>query len=282
MHRPRTAPRLEHRATGRPVPAQPAALPRPFHGTDRPGAGCLCAHPPARRGAAPAARRPVAGGHRPSGGLCQRQRTGLCAAARARPGRAPVARRQRQLEGQRAGREFLDTWPPACAQHGPMQDATKIHPGAGVAMVLAAASLWGTTGTAQTFTTGQLSPAWFGALRLLVAALFFALYAWATQPPRSVGPRAALPLGSVLVAGLCMALYNLAFFAGVRQTGVALGTAVALGSGPLWAGMLQALVTRQLPPAAWWLGTGVAVAGGVLMTLSSSDNNSAGQGAISA
>jgi DME family drug/metabolite transporter len=163
-----------------------------------------------------------------------------------------------------------------------MQDATKIHPGAGVAMVLAAASLWGTTGTAQTFTTGQLSPAWFGALRLLVAALFFALYAWATQRSRSTRPRAAMPLGSVLAAGLCMALYNLAFFAGVRQTGVALGTAVALGSGPLWAGMLQAFVTRQLPPPAWWLGTGVAVAGGVLMTLSSSGSNPTGQGAISA
>lgn len=142
------------------------------------------------------------------------------------------------------------------------------HPGIGVAMVLAAAALWGTTGTAQSLAGGGLPAAWFGTLRLVVAALFFALYAWATLPRGRAGQGAArLPLAPVLAAGLCMAVYNLAFFAGVRQTGVALGTAVALGSGPLWAGMLQAVVTRQLPAASWWLGTGVAIAGGALMTL---------------
>ena len=142
------------------------------------------------------------------------------------------------------------------------------HPGIGVAMVLAAAALWGTTGTAQSLAGGGLSAAWFGALRLAVAAIFFALYAWATLPRDRQGRGASrLPLAPVLAAGLCMAVYNLAFFAGVRQTGVALGTAVALGSGPLWAGLLQAVVTRQLPATTWWLGTGVAIAGGALMTL---------------
>ncbi|MEJ7685921.1 MAG: DMT family transporter [Variovorax sp.] len=36
----------------------------------------------------------------------------------------------------------------------------------------------------------------------------------------------------------------------------------------LWAGILQAMVTRQVPGAVWWLGTGVPVTGGVLMALS--------------
>ena len=136
-------------------------------------------------------------------------------------------------------------------------------------MVLAAAALWGTTGTAQSLAGGSLSAAWFGALRLAVAAIFFALYAWASLPRGNNrgSSSSRLPLAPVLAAGLCMAVYNLAFFAGVRQTGVALGTAVALGSGPLWAGMMQAVVSRQLPAATWWLGTGVAIAGGVLMTL---------------
>jgi len=143
-------------------------------------------------------------------------------------------------------------------------------PELGVAMVLAAATLWGTTGTSQSLAHGQLTAGWFGALRLAVAAAFFAMYAWALQR-RTGHPqfRNALPWGAVLGAGLCMAVYNLAFFAGVRLTGVGLGTAIALGSGPLWAGALQALVTRQLPSARWWMGTLAAVAGGVLMTLSS-------------
>lgn len=140
-----------------------------------------------------------------------------------------------------------------------------------MALVLLAAALWGTTGTAQTFASGELSASWFGALRLVVAALFFALYAVATQRGRfRPGLGTHLPALPVLAAGLCMAVYNLAFFAGVRSTGVAVGTAVALGSGPVWAGLLQAVLLRRVPARPWWLGTGVAVAGGVLMTLGGS------------
>ena len=138
------------------------------------------------------------------------------------------------------------------------------HPSLGVALVLLAAMLWGTTGTAQALASGSLPAVWFGALRLLVAALFFAAYAWLDRSPAAaVRP----PLAPVLAAGLCMAVYNLAFFAGVRLTGVALGTAVALGSGPVWAGLLQALWTRRWPAPIWWLGTMVAVTGGALMSL---------------
>ena len=144
------------------------------------------------------------------------------------------------------------------------------HPKTGVVLVLTAAALWGTTGTAQSFTTGALSPLWFGALRLLVAAAFFAC-CFAAQRPRgpraSAAPGAALPMLALLGAGLSMAAYNLSFFAGVRGAGVAVGTAIALGSGPVWAGLLQSLLTRRVPPAGWWLGTALAVGGGVLMTL---------------
>ena len=139
------------------------------------------------------------------------------------------------------------------------------HPSLGVALVLLAALLWGTTGTAQALASGALPAVWFGALRLLVAALFFVVWARLDRVPASGG---RLPLLPVLAAGLCMAVYNLAFFAGVRLTGVALGTAVALGSGPVWAGLLQAMWTRRWPAPVWWLGSAVAVTGGVLMSLS--------------
>jgi DME family drug/metabolite transporter len=139
------------------------------------------------------------------------------------------------------------------------------HPSLGVALVLLAALLWGTTGTAQALASGALPAVWFGALRLLVAALFFVVWARLARRP---APAGRLPLAPVLAAGLCMAVYNLAFFAGVRLTGVALGTAVALGSGPVWAGLLQALWTRRRPAPIWWLGTAMAITGGVLMSLS--------------
>lgn len=136
----------------------------------------------------------------------------------------------------------------------------------GVACVLGAACLWGSTGTTQALAGGRLDPAWFGAGRLAFAALFFAAVAGFTGGWRAEAWR-SLPRGAALGAGLCMAVYNLAFFAGVRLTGVGLGTALALGSGPIWAGLLQAVVQRRAPGARWWLATAVAVAGGVLLAL---------------
>jgi DME family drug/metabolite transporter len=142
----------------------------------------------------------------------------------------------------------------------------------GVILVLLAASLWGTTGTAQGLADTSLPASWFGALRLLVAALFFVVLARLAPKQNEASTRSTQISADGLAtwracvgAGLCMAVYNLAFFAGIRTTGVALGTAVALGSGPLWAGMLQALLQRRWPATAWWLGTVLAVTGGVLM-----------------
>jgi DME family drug/metabolite transporter len=135
-------------------------------------------------------------------------------------------------------------------------------PKTGVMLVLAAATLWGTTGTARALAGGDLSSTWFGALRLLVAALFFGVFAALTHQASNKRPA----LKDAFAAGVCMAVYNLAFFGGIRDVGVAVGTAIALGSGPIWAGLLQAALHRRPPAAAWWGGTLLAVVGGVLLT----------------
>ena len=70
-----------------------------------------------------------------------------------------------------------------------------------------------------------------------------------------------LPWSGIGWAAVCICAYNLSFFAGVRACGVAIGTAVALGSGPVWAGLLQAILTKALPTRSWWMGTAIAVAG---------------------
>lgn len=140
-----------------------------------------------------------------------------------------------------------------------------LNPKAGVMLVLAAASLWGTTGTAQALAGTSLSPLWFGALRLLIASGFFALVTAVTLERGSL-THYRLSARDLVAAGVCMAVYNLAFFAGVRATGVAAGTAIALGSGPIWAGLLQSILHRRSPGAAWWGGTLTTVAGGILLT----------------
>lgn len=136
----------------------------------------------------------------------------------------------------------------------------------GVAMALSAAALWGTTGTAQTFASSQTSPYWIGALRLVIASLFFGVVVLVGRS--RAGPMKSLPQSAwrwVILGGLCMAAYNLSFFAGVKATGVATGTAVAIGSGPVWVGLLQSLISRQAPRPFWWFGTALAIMGISLM-----------------
>jgi DME family drug/metabolite transporter len=137
----------------------------------------------------------------------------------------------------------------------------------GILLVLGAGILWGTTGTAQSFSPDALSPYWVGALRLAVATVFFILSVGAMAGPARLGRQlAGIDWPRAGLAGACMAGYNLAFFAGVKATGVAVGTALALGSGPIWAGLMQ-LILGSLPGLGWWLGTLLAVSGGVLLVL---------------
>jgi DME family drug/metabolite transporter len=137
----------------------------------------------------------------------------------------------------------------------------------GIVLALSAAVLWGTTGTSQHFAGAHLSSYWIGALRLVIATGFFALLVAATE--RGAAPRPTVPglWRRQLLAGAAIAIYNLAFFAGVRLAGVAVGTTIAIGSGPLFAGALQALVTRRPPVLLWWLGTTLAIAGGAAIAL---------------
>ena len=141
---------------------------------------------------------------------------------------------------------------------------------AGIGMVLLAAMLWGTTGTAQTLLPAGLPAHWVGALRLLASGAFFWIYLLAGLRGQQLRVQfASVQWGWVVLAGASVAAYNLTFFAGVQASSVAVGTAIALGSGPIWAGLLQLAVTRRSPPAVWWGGTFFAVAGGGLMVLGS-------------
>lgn len=144
----------------------------------------------------------------------------------------------------------------------------------GVVLVGAAALLWGTTGTAQSLGAGALSPFWVGAAQLAVASVFFACVMWIA--PRRSGPRLVSPSQCGLkphwfaLASLGVAGYSICFYAGVKLAGVAVGTAVAIGSGPIWAGMIQALLLRLPLSRLWWVGTLISVGGGAAMVLSRS------------
>ncbi|WP_454721493.1 DMT family transporter [Delftia acidovorans] len=152
----------------------------------------------------------------------------------------------------------------------------------GIAFVSVAAVLWGTTGTAQSLGAGGLSPFWVGAAQLAVSSLFLgallAVSHWRLSGRAGQGVAPVQPLlpnpvhlglrpAWFVLASMGIGGYSIFFYEGVTLTGVAVGTAVAIGSGPIWAGLMQALVLRAPLSALWWAGTLVSVAGGAAMVM---------------
>ncbi|GMA30918.1 DMT family transporter [Litorihabitans aurantiacus] len=148
-------------------------------------------------------------------------------------------------------------------------------------LVLAAAVCFGTTGTAQTFAPDGAGPVSVGAARLVLGGLLLALVGGvvalrARAEPRPVAPHPGRPgrpaatrrtAALVALAALAMVAYQPAFFVGTRANGVAVGTLVALGSGPLVAGALEWAVLRRRPSRRWAVATAVAVLGVALLAL---------------
>lgn len=137
--------------------------------------------------------------------------------------------------------------------------------GTGQWYVIAAAMLWGTTGTAQAFAPVGATSAAVGTVRLVIGGLALALFAWQRGAFQRDG---SWPHLSVIVGAVSIAAYQLLFFAGVARTGVAAGTLVGIGSAPILAGLLDILVLRRHPTTRWMGATALAILGSTLLILS--------------
>lgn len=133
----------------------------------------------------------------------------------------------------------------------------------GVAAVAVATSLIGTIGTAAELGPDALSPvatgAWrgvFGAVGLLVVSASRGQAPWKYR----------LKVRWVVLAGFGVAASQLSFFEAMARTGVAVGTLVAIGVGPLVAGVMDWMAYRQRPSQRWLAGVAVALGGVMLLS----------------
>lgn len=157
--------------------------------------------------------------------------------------------------------------PPADSPHAGVIAATLA--------VIAASIAFGTTGTAQAKGPDGTTPLGVGATRIAVGAigLVVAVAVLRRRSPAARGmsvtwlpPRRLAVV--VLAGGAGVALYQPTFFAGTERSGVAIGTIVALGSGPAFVGIYETLVLRRRPSRVWLAATALALAGGSLLVAS--------------
>ena len=136
----------------------------------------------------------------------------------------------------------------------------------GALLVLAGAALWGTAGSSQALLGDAVTPLVVGSLRTILGGLVLAAFtlrvARRDPLPTVTLLDARVPL---LLGGVCIALYQVSFFLGVRQLGIAVGTILAIGAAPFVAGAVSLAVGQGRPTRAWLATTSLAVVGLVLL-----------------
>ncbi|HYF45170.1 MAG TPA: EamA family transporter [Acidimicrobiales bacterium] len=154
-------------------------------------------------------------------------------------------------------------------------------------LIVGAAVLWGTTGTAQDLGDVAAPPVAVGTVRILIGGLLLTVVAATTLRSGRGGLSSAVRLrgqnggwGANLVGIVAVAAYQASFFAAVDRAGVALGTLVAIGSGPVFTGIVAAVASGERPVSRWYPATGLAVVGCGLLLAPGGDSELDGVGLL--
>jgi DME family drug/metabolite transporter len=122
--------------------------------------------------------------------------------------------------------------------------------------VLIAAVLFGTTGTAQALGP-EIEPLAVGTARIAIGAALLVVIALVSGRFQLGGADRRL----LVVSGACVAAYQATFFAAVDDTGVAVGTVVAIGSAPVFTGLLARTFAGERLTRRWAGATALGCAG---------------------
>ena len=134
----------------------------------------------------------------------------------------------------------------------------------GIAFVLVAALLWGSTGTAAAMAPG-VGPLAVGAAAMGIGGLLQSAAASHVMFTHRGGLIAQWR--TLMVSAVAVAVFPLAFYSSMRLAGVAVGTVVSIGSAPPAAAVIERIVDHQPLSRGWALGTAVGVSGVLALAL---------------
>lgn len=148
----------------------------------------------------------------------------------------------------------------------------------GVAGVLVASVLWGTTGVSATFAP-EVGAAAIGAAAMGGGGLLQAIIAI----PAIARHAAALRLQWrwLLLGALAVAIYPLAFYGSMHLAGVTVGTVVSIGSAPLLSAVIEMVVDGLRVSVRWFIGAGLGLVGMSLLCIAENSSHSAASAAPS-
>lgn len=123
--------------------------------------------------------------------------------------------------------------------------------------VLLGAILWGTTGTAQTFLPESAHPFVISASRSAVGGFSLLVFMVLLKKIKFK----TWPWKETIYAAICISLFQLLFFSSVRLTGVAIASVVAIGSAPVFSGIIEWVFLKLRPTKVWGMSTSFAIIG---------------------
>ncbi|MBT0395842.1 EamA family transporter [Morganella morganii subsp. morganii] len=136
---------------------------------------------------------------------------------------------------------------------------------AGIAVIILASFLWGTTGVSATFAP-DVSPVTIGAAAMGFGGLLQAAIA-ITPIRRSLGAfRQQWPL--LLLGAVAVAVYPLAFYGSMRLAGVTIGTVVSIGTAPVLSAIIEIIMDGARMTLRWLSGAVLGLTGIALLSLS--------------
>lgn len=134
-------------------------------------------------------------------------------------------------------------------------------------LILFSGVCFATTGTAQALGPDSAPSLGVATVRLIVGAITLVVFSLVMTRNVDESLHHQVSKSQWWYAGSAMALYGATFFAAVRSTGVAIGTVVALGSAPIFTGVLGYVIHSVTPTRKWILSTAGSIVGITLITV---------------
>ncbi|HAW45503.1 MAG TPA: EamA family transporter [Sutterella sp.] len=139
----------------------------------------------------------------------------------------------------------------------------------GSVLIIIASLLFSITGTLRVFAPEEASTFVITEMRVLIG--FVCMFAWCAVTQKLPKRFDNIPWRFVALCVVGSIGYQFCFFSSMLFVGVAVGTVVAMGVTPCWSAVIAFVFKGIKPSSAWYIATGLSIAGVICLNLSEID-----------